>query len=33
MLLSLVPIQETGETRVRTNCSNFDVSLCLQIKK
>jgi len=25
MLLSLVPIEETGETRVRTDCLNFDV--------
>jgi len=28
-----VPIEETGETRVRTDCLNFDVSLCIQIKK
>jgi len=33
MLLSLMPIEETGETRVRTHCLNFDVSLCIQIKK
>ena len=24
---------ETGETRVRTDYLNFDVSLCIQIKK
>jgi len=33
MLLPLMPIEETGETRVRTDCLNFDVSLCIQIKK
>jgi len=32
MLLSLMPIEKTGETRVRTDCLNFDVSLCIQIK-
>jgi len=26
-------IEETGETRVRTDCLNFDVSLCIQIEK
>jgi len=26
-------IEETGETRVRTDCLNFDVSPCIQIKK
>jgi len=25
--------EETGETRIRTDCLNFDVSLCIQIKK
>jgi len=30
-LLSLMPIEETGETRVRTDCSNFNVSICIQI--
>jgi len=33
MLLSLMPLEETGETRVRTDCLNFDDSLCIQIKK
>jgi len=33
MLLSLMPIEENGETRVRTDCLNFDVSLCIQILK
>jgi len=28
-----MPIEETGETRVRTDCLNFDASLCIQIKK
>jgi len=28
-----MPIEETGETRDRTDCLNFDVSLCIQIKK
>ena len=28
-----MPIYETGETKVRTGCLNFDVSLCIQIKK
>jgi len=28
MLLYLMPVEETGETRVRTDCLNFDVSLC-----
>ena len=32
MLLFLMPVEETGETRVRTDCFNFDVSLCIQIK-
>ena len=33
MLLSLMPIEETRETRVRTDCLNFNVSQCIQIKK
>jgi len=33
MLLSLTPIEETGETRVRTDCLNFNGSQCIQIKK
>ena len=28
-----MPIEETVETRVRTDCLNFDVSLCIQVKK
>jgi len=28
-----MPIEETGKTRVRTDCLNFDVCLCIQIKK
>jgi len=28
-----MPIEETGETRVRTDCLNFHVSLCIQIEK
>jgi len=28
-----MPIEETGETTVMTDCLNFDVSLCIQIKK
>jgi len=28
-----MPLEETGETRVRTDCLNFDFSLCIQIKK
>jgi len=32
MLLSLMPIEETGETRVKTDCLNFVVSLSIQIK-
>jgi len=28
-----MPIEETGETRVRTDCLNFNVSLCIQILK
>jgi len=27
-----MPTEETGETRIRTDCLNFDVSLCIQIK-
>jgi len=23
-----MPIEDTGETRVRTDCLNFDISLC-----
>ena len=30
ILLSLMPIEETGET---CDCLNFDVCLCIQIKK
>ena len=33
MLLALMPIEETVERRVRTDCLNFDVSLRIQIKK
>jgi len=33
MLLSLMPVEETGETRVRTDFFNVDVFLCIQIKK
>jgi len=33
ILLSLMPTEGTGETSVRTDCSNFDVSQCIQIKK
>jgi len=33
MLLSLMPTEEADETRVRTDCLNFDVSLCTPIKK
>ena len=32
MLLLLMPTDETGETRVTTDCLNCDVSLCIQIK-
>jgi len=28
-----MPTEETGETRVRTDCLNFDVSPCIQLKK
>jgi len=31
MSLSIIPIEETGETRVKIDCLNFDVSLCIQI--
>jgi len=31
MLLSVMPVEETDETRVRNDCCNFDVSLCTQI--
>jgi len=27
-----MPVEITDETRVRTDCLNFDVSLCIQIK-
>jgi len=27
-----MPLEETGETRVRTDCLNFRFSLCIQIK-
>jgi len=30
---TLMPLEETGETRVRIDCLNFDPSLCIQIKK
>jgi len=33
MLLSVTPTEETGETKVRTDCSNFNVSQCIQSKK
>jgi len=33
MLMALIPIEESGETRLRTDCFNFDVSPCIQIKK
>jgi len=33
ILLSPMPIEETGETRVRTDCLNFDVALRIEIKK
>jgi len=33
MLLPLTPIEKTGVTRVRTDCLNFGVFLCIQIKK
>jgi len=32
-LLSLRPIKETDETRVRNDCLNFNISLCIQILK
>jgi len=28
-----MPTEETGETKVRTDCLNFNVSLFIQIKK
>ena len=28
-----MPTEKTGETRVRKDCLNFDVSLCKEIKK
>jgi len=33
ILLFVMPVEETGETRVKTDCLNFNVSLCIQIKK
>jgi len=33
LLLSVMPTEETGETRVRTDSSNFDVSVGIQFKK
>jgi len=33
MLLSLIPTEESGETRVGTDCLNFGVSLCIHIKE
>lgn len=32
-LLSVAPIGESGETRFRTDCLNFLVALCMQIRK
>jgi len=32
ILLSIMPIEETGETRVRTDCLNFDVSCAYKLK-
>jgi len=32
LLLSLMPIAETGETRVRSDCLNFDVSHGYKLK-
>ena len=29
----LMPIEETGETRVSTDCLIFDVSLCIYLEK
>jgi len=31
-LLSVIPIEETGEARVGTNCLNCNDSLCIQVK-
>jgi len=28
-----MPLEETGETRIKIDCLNFDFSLCIQIKK
>jgi len=28
-----MPIDETGETKLRTACLNFNVCLCIKIKK
>jgi len=33
MLLPVMSIEETNKTRVRTDCLNFDVSVCIRIKK
>ena len=33
ILLYLMPTEENGETRVRVDCLNFDLSLCIQTKK
>jgi len=33
ILLSLMPTEETGETRVSIDCLNFDVPVCIQITK
>jgi len=32
MLLFLMPLEETGETRVRTDCLNFDISYVYKLK-
>jgi len=32
-VMSLMPTEETGGTRVWIDCLNFDVFLCMQIKK
>jgi len=32
-VMSLMPTEETRRSRVRIECLNFDVSLCIQIKK
>ena len=32
LLLSLMPIEETGKTRIRTDCLNFNVSQAYRLK-